>query len=417
MCVMKVSSSVLSTVGVALLFLIDLTVGLQNFVPQSVSKAVIFVLLLFIYIYLSTRLKGLAKADYLKLIVNSYLLFLFIRIVNDFILHDNYFFMYKTPITLLFFVLNLIIVPGFFYQKYSIRLNINLLNNILFVCLGLFLLLSIRDNLSGEISPTTNDRYTGYGGLDIIYYGHLGVSLIIVGTSILRNSHNRKLKILLFLICVLIGFFSLVFSGSRGPFIALCVVFLYKYFSSIKSIKSFGLLVVLIVLMCILYDDIIWGLNNFLQEFEITSFSRIAMSVVEGMSSSGRGQIYANAFNDFLDFPLFGKSYLLDDGSYVHNIVIEQFRALGFFGGLLFLIMNLVVIWRGFILLKQKPEYSIIPMLFLQYFVYGMFSRTIIALPQYWLCFFCINNLYNEYVKSVGYNSYIQKPRRITEIY
>lgn len=394
---------------ICLIFVLDLTMGIQQYIPQSISKALVCCLVLIGYVYLSFYSPILRRRDILNGIVGVYIVFLLFRLVNDFVLHDTYFFMYKSPITLFFFVFNLIVIPYLFYQRYKLDVDVGLLNKILLVLLGGFLLLSIRGNVTGAIEVSTSDRYTGYGGIDIIYYGHLGVSMIIIGISILMNSGDRIFKSFSFLACCLIGFLAIVFSGSRGPFVALCAVLLYKYFSSIKSLKAVCGLVLLGSIICLFYIDIIIWLNDVLLQFDITSFSRIAASVVDDMSTSGRDMLFVNAFNDFLDNPIFGKSYLLEDGSYVHNIILEQFRALGIIGGILFLLMNVVTLKRGFWLLRTRPQYSLIPMLFLQYFVFGMFSRTITAIPQYWLCFFVLNNLYNGCIQDIRNYSYLQK--------
>lgn len=390
-------------------FLIDLTIGIQQYIPQSISKAILLSSVTCSYIYLTTRLSKNNRKDLLSGIILIYIFFLLIRLFYDFVIQDIFFFMYKSPVTLFFFVLNLIVFPAFFYKKYIVDIDIKLLNLYLLIYLGFFLILSILGNLSGTIVANTNDRYTGYGELDIIYYGHLGVSYIIIGISIFINSKNKIFKTGGLIICCLLGFLAIVFSGSRGPFLALGCVLLYKYFSLIKSLKTFVWLVIIGGFVLIFFIDIILYINDFLIQFDITSFFRVVNSLTEETSTSGRDILFFNALNDFVENPVFGKSYLLDDGSYVHNIILEQFRALGFIGGSLFLIINIWTIKRGFHILKICPQYSLIPMLFMQYFIYGMFSRTIIALPQYWLCLFVLNNLFYKYARNFCSYSYLQK--------
>lgn len=406
---MRFLIKIITVICFVAIFLIDLTIGIQQFIPQAVSKSSIFVFLWFCYIYLSNCSPVLHKKDWLKAVVWVYIIFLLFRLINDFVLNGVDFFMYKSPVTLLFFVFNLIIIPCFFYQRYRINIDIVLLNRFLFIFLAFFLLLSIRDNLTGAIIATVNDRYTGYGGIDIIYYGHLGVSMIIIGISILENSDNKISKFIIFPICCLIGFLSIVFSGSRGPFVALCVVLLFKYLSCMKSLRTIMWFLFFASLIALFYIDIFLGINEILLKFNITSFSRIAESVMFKMSASGRDSLFSVAFNDFLDNPIFGKAYLLEDGGYVHNIILEQFRALGVVGGTLFLIIILVALKRAFWLLKKEPRYTLVSLLFLQYFILGMFSRTIVAIPQLWLCFFVLNNLYNAYTQDLRNNSYLQK--------
>ena len=310
MCEMKFPIKI-STICFVLIFLLDLTIGIQHYVPQSVSKTLLFCVVLIGYVCLSMKFSIIQRKDFLKSVVGIYIILLLLRLINDFVLHDTYFFMYKSPVTLFFFVFNLIILPFLFYQRYALQIDINWLNKMLLVLLGGFLLLSIRDNLSGAIRATVNDRYTGYGEIDIIYYGHLGVSFILVGFSILENSMNRIFRILSFVICCILGFLAMAFSGSRGPFVALCAVLLYRYLASIKSFRSVIGMFLVGGLVYFFYVDIIVGINNLLLEFKITSFSRIVESVIDEMSTSGRDSLLRVAFDDFLNNPIFGKSYLL----------------------------------------------------------------------------------------------------------
>ena len=185
----------------------------------------------------------------------------------------------------------------------------------------------------------------------------------------------------------------MVFSGSRGPFLAFLVLSMVFFFINAKSRKWRGLVFFSLVAVALFFKSIIRWINETLNSIGIASFNRIYQTVfAQGDVSSGRDSYYLGAIQDFLKHPIFGKAYLLDNGSYVHNIFIEQFRAVGIVGGILFLVVTLYAICMGYNAFKARKDVLIIYLLFLQYVVYGCFSSSIIAIPQYWIGLFVVLN-------------------------
>ena len=60
--------------------------------------------------------------------------------------------------------------------------------------------------------------------------------------------------------------------------------------------------------------------------------------------SSGRDSLYAQAIDIFMQNPILGKQFVLDDGFYSHNSILDVMIGLGFCGMLIWLYL----IWKVF---------------------------------------------------------------------
>ena len=383
------------------MFLVDFITFLSNLMPISVLKIIVY----FIAILLLMRIwKKLPKNFYAHSgswgIIGLYLFLLFLRLLVDFIIPGEGFFLYKSPSTILFFFAMTMVLPYFFCKIKYVNINESMFCVISSIIISICLAISLKDILNGSLTAvSTSGQYAAYS-IDIISYGHYGLSLLLISVYMILFSKKTILK-LFFVICALIGISGIVLSGSRSPIIAL---FICGFLVFISKYKKWYFLIPIILLGYIYNNQIISSLftfNNWLSNLGIGSFSRILNSLfgdntsIETLSS-GRNVIYELAISLFYENFILGYGYLLPDKSYVHNLFIENFMALGFWGGMLFLIINILVINRAIYILKYKPKYSIYVILFIQYLVLGFFSRTTIAIAQYWLFLFLILNIYNR---------------------
>lgn len=383
------------------MFLVDFITFLSNLMPISVLKIIVY----FIAILLLMRIwKKLPKNFYAHSgswgIIGLYLFLLFLRLLVDFIIPGEGFFLYKSPSTILFFFAMTMVLPYFFCKIKYVNINESMFCVISSIIISICLAISLKDILNGSLTAvSTSGQYAAYS-IDIISYGHYGLSLLLISVYMILFSKKTILK-LFFVICALIGISGIVLSGSRSPIIAL---FICGFLVFISKYKKWYFLIPIILLGYIYNNQIISSLftfNNWLSNLGIGSFSRILNSLfgdntsIETLSS-GRNVIYELAISLFYENFILGYGYLLPDKSYVHNLFIENFMALGFWGGMLFLIINILVINRAIYILKYKPKYSIYVILFIQYLVLGFFSRTTIAIAPYWLFLFLILNIYNR---------------------
>ena len=376
------------------LFLVDLVAVFKDYAPVSALKVIVYLCSfgLFVNITKHSKTKDLKSTKSFWSLTYIYFTILFIRLFVDFVIPWKGFFLYLSPLTIIFFYFVTMIMPSLYIRKINEELDyirFSLLSGI-FLCLYLFF--SYKEIASGMLlAATTGGQFEGLGGIDIISYGHLGLSLIILAVYIIMYSSKKLLPLGMLFIAV--GLSAMVLSGSRSPFVALAIC-LFVLLKS-KYSKWYYLLIglILVVIFANLFQEEVLRFNDYLKSMGISSFDRVVNTFWgEGMSmadsSSGRDDIWAVGWSMFIQNPILGVSYLMPDDSYVHNIFIEQFMSLGLLGGILFILINIKTLYFGWKTIVCIPQTALAYVLFIQYLVLGCFSRTIIALGAYWLFMF-----------------------------
>ncbi len=319
-----------------------------------------------------------------------YLLFLFVRLFVDFVLPDKGFFMYNNSETVMFFYFCPILIPAVFFFKHKIEFNVRKCFWVCAIIFAICMVASYRAFLSGDIEMSNDGRYGSGFGIFSISFGQYACSLILISIYLLRGSSIMQKIILVSFI--LLGGICIALSGSRGPFVTLflCLI-MYFVANNPKLIWAFVIIGILVMFGDFL-KELFMELDSYLRSIGITSFSRIVNTVFadDGLAkhSSGRDILYDEGVALFLKHPFFGNSFLIPGKIYVHNIILEQFMATGIFGGLIFIIINIIAFRQGIKLIRFNRNLSIFPLLMLQYFVFGCLSLTIIALAPYWLFMF-----------------------------
>lgn len=386
-----------------LLFLVDLVSVFKDYAPVSALKVMVYLcsFVLFANITKQSRTKVFKSTKSFWSLTYIYFALLFVRLFVDFVIPWKGFFLYLSPMTIIFFYFVSMIMPCLYIRKISEELDytrFSLLSGI-FLCLYLFF--SYREISSGMLlAATTGGQFEGLGDIDIITYGHLGLSLIIIAVYIIM--YSGRIMIPLAMIFIAVGLSAMVLSGSRSPFVAfaICLFVLLKS----KYSKWYYLLIglILILVFANIFQEEVLRFNDYLNSQGINSFNRVVNTFWdEGMSveerSSGRDDIWDVGWSMFMQNPLWGVSYLLPDDSYVHNIFIEQFMSLGLLGGVLFILINIKALYFGWKATTYFSNTVLIYVLFIQYLVLGCFSRTIIALGAYWLFMFVTIKNYERF--------------------
>lgn len=378
----------------SLLFLVDLVAIFNDYVPVSILKVLLYIFcfsLLYSVLRHSKKTICYENKSFWHLTM-IYFIMLFIRLCVDFVLPWKGFFLYLNPLTIVFFYFMTMVIPSYFIRRVNGELDYMRFSLISGICLCIYLFYSYSQIVSGKIDTVTpGGQYAGFGGIDIITYGHLGLSLVLIAVYILMYS-NMKIKVLS-LLFLFIGISTMIFSGTRSSFLGLviCLIILLR---SKYSKWYFSIIGLVIVMASFKYFSAeIIQLNEHLNSVGIGSFGRVVNTFIYGNTSldetlSGRDDIWKIGLNLFSQNPIFGTSYLLPDYSYVHNIFLEQFMALGIIGGSIFVIINLKAIFLGWKAIANSPKTVLIYALFIQYLILGIFSRTIIALGAYWLFMF-----------------------------
>ena len=211
---------------------------------------------------------------------------------------------------------------------------------------------------------------------------------------------------MLLCLCIAFGLVSMTLSGARSSFIALFLCLILLLLGKVKKRKIiFVLALSLIVLARYFYIYLNLLIQTWRRMVFIPSLEFLLLSSSDNVTSSGRDVLFAHGWKLFLSNPVFGYSYLLPDDSYVHNIFIEQFMALGLLGGLLFFVINIKAVSICWHIVKTDFSMILFPVLFIQYLVFGCFSRTIIALIPYWLFLFLSINSYDRIRKGISSHS------------
>lgn len=292
--------------------------------------------------------------------------------------------LYGSDFTVYFFVFNGIIFPAIFFPlimnektyKYS------------FIGLGIFLLYSLSISfynfLTGNVFLTPDHRMMANEFLGVIQYGHLGLTSIIVGVYFFKNIRNSKIYLFFSILLLLLGVISVFLSGTRSAIVAVLLIVVLYMIAKVK-IKVLLQAILLLVPFVIFADDILALFGN----TELNSANRI-FSLFEdgGDQSSGRTAIWAFAFHDISYNLLTGVSsfFKFHDYFFVHNSVIEITYALGIVGCCVFLHLNLAALKICIKIFKgNNADYICLSSLFIQYFVFGLFSESIMRLTMYWV--------------------------------
>lgn len=385
-------------------YLIAFTDFVSDYIPVSISKVIIYTIAIaLIWGYSKKEKSKFFRIQLVRYVVIPYLILLLIRLVFDFVLMGKGFSIYGNSYTIIYFYLNALLIPVLFYSRYKIDLNIVSFCMLSACVMSICFLISIDKIIVESVaSVTTGGQYDAGGHLDIISYGQYSCALSLIGTYLLFF-YGRNKKLLLFsIIFIAVGITGIVLSAARSAFVGLFIGVGYLYICRFGNLKRIIIAIIALILLSNFFSSEIISFNDFLAENGFNGFNRIVETFFDKDSNilnqtNNRDYLYKMGFSLFLQNPIFGNSYLLPNGTYVHNIFIEQLMALGLIGGALFLYMNCALLKYSFIIAKHCPKYSVFSVLFIQNLIYGCFSMTVIGLTAYWLFAALIINTYTNY--------------------
>ena len=228
-------------------------------------------------------------------------------------------------------------------------------------------------------------RFDANSTVNTIIYGKTGCALAIIAIYGYRN-YNFRFSKLIFLFLTLLGILSIMRSGSRSPVVILLAVTAFYFitnFSFIKGIFIIGISSITLWLSL----GILVELSELIGSDIVT---RLIASIEDGDSR------YKNVISIIKDSPILGSFYLIPSGigkgAYPHNHFLEVFMTTGLLGGLPYVLMVIISLRKSFILLSQKRSSGWIALLFLQAFLYGMFSGNLYSAEDFWgLCFLVLS--------------------------
>jgi len=390
----------LPAIIIVMLFSYDLLTYIPREFSVSGIKIIYYIIILLFYFIYIINIQKNGRIHYHRgnisfLFIVLFLFLYLLRVVFDLYVNDIFYIVYKFKFTFIFLFFNSILFPLFFLRiiDYS-KINFKKLYFVLSFLISLALIISYKD-IANRLIDSAGGRYSANIGLDTIAYGHLGITLFLLGFTFLINKSNLIIKIVSYTIMFL-GIVSAGLANSRSPIVALMACILFYIFMT-KNYKLFSIVLAIVVLIIFNFSKI----DSFFQAYGSNVVGRIIFTLNNSGTTdvtSHRGEIYNQGLKIFINNPIFGNSFLLQEGSfkgsYVHNFIIESLMSLGLIGGLLFVTFLFSTVRNAYKLAKTNKKYLFISLIFIQYLIYSMFSRSILSLPLFWLSLFLVNNLY-----------------------
>lgn len=287
----------------------------------------------------------------------------------------------RNPSYYLQYLTGAVIFPilGLVFVNYRI-IDFNFILNRIYIILFAVLLLSIYLRIGSSVEG----RDIGDLNIGVLLYGQYGATLCILSMYKFFNTKNT-LKNLLYILGYVIGFLSIFISASRSPLLVLLLITIIFALTRLNKFKAVFLIGFLSLLMYLFFIDILSFIGNYID----SSFLDRIIYAIQGVST-GRESLVQTGFLEFLNAPLFGNAFLLQTGYavgiYPHNLIVEAFMALGFFGGGLFLIIIVKSLVKVFAILNtKKSNYMWVGLLYLQFLIFGMFSGSLYMSDLFWI--------------------------------
>lgn len=184
-------------------------------------------------------------------------------------------------------------------------------------------------------------RGEGNVAMGSLVLGYTCVTCFIIFLSwIISHRKGKWVWKTILLVFMVISFVVMLRAASRGPLVAFGVVVLFYLFSRIKN-KALGIIITMLIILIVWLN--ISTLLNWLGSISPLMEERMSATITES-DLSGRELLYDEAISIFLENPVFGKQFVLYNGSYSHNSILDVMIGLGFFGALVWVYL----IWKDF---------------------------------------------------------------------
>ncbi len=230
--------------------------------------------------------------------------------------------------------------------------------------------------LAGDIGTIITGRLE-LRTLNPISFGHLGVSLIIVSLSQLREAPRGHARAIALLAAAMLGVVATGLSASKGPILAVAISLILLLLLDWRSGRPLravaaGVLILLLGIQGAFYVEEHFG-------FAIISRFQVAMD------DPLRADLMRGALQQFLSHPLTGSS--LEERvllMYPHNTFLESFMAVGVVGGLAYTFFHLGALRAAWRLIVSRPEHAWVAILCVQYTIGASFSGALWDWSMLW---------------------------------
>lgn len=379
----------------------------------ALLKSAYYVLIFIGFVLVITLQTRQGRIPHRRMETTSYLIQVYIwlyliRLFYDFMVTGVEQEIVTNPFAAVFLYANAAIVPfyGFQFFRWDLihlrKLNTAIL--LIFLTMGMVSMYYIFTGKALEYLGA-DGRFMGNVSMDTIAFGHLGTSIVLMAISLFYQSGIRLWHKLLSVWSIMAGLFISIAAGSRGALVALMVCFIaYLYMNGHKMKILIGLPV-----LAVLFLALLPVLNDILTSFGNQALDRLYASIYDPNSmdsgvTSGRDVLYGKAWNNIIFHPILGTSLFIDS-KYVHNSIIESFMGLGILGGCLFVYIIGSVLVKAVRMAEQNKQYLFCALLFVQYLMYSLFSRTLSMLPLFWLALYMVICFKNQHDESIHHST------------
>lgn len=220
---------------------------------------------------------------------------------------------------------------------------------------------------------------------------YCGSVILVSAYTILFNTWRQKniFNLILNIVTILIGFFFLISTASRGPIISTILCLAILFFSSGKKAIYIGIPTLICSTIPIFYYIV--PLLEKKGDFALNRYSQF--------NDSLRSTLLELSFKKIIETPfgfLFGSTLELPNHGYPHNLVIESFLSTGVIGGLLFSLICLVSIKRSLALLFSHHPWSWVGILFIQSFMLSLASGSLYGSSTFWYLLIATNYVWSK---------------------
>ncbi|MBK1877939.1 O-antigen ligase family protein [Pelagicoccus mobilis] len=218
--------------------------------------------------------------------------------------------------------------------------------------------------------------------------GYLGsvLCLFALYTFACRNA-SLLLRSCIGVALAAVGVFLLVGSASRGPVVALAVVYFVLLISKTRRL-DFGRVFFLGMLFVVLAVGVVM-LVRFTGSTVLDRLLYTGHLLSPGSGGATRLNLFQQALDRFVESPVIGSGFTLRsvEGTdmYPHNLILESLMATGLLGTvplMILIFMGFAASWR---ILTRDPEMSWIPLLYVHFLTGSMFSGAIYSNVELWL--------------------------------
>lgn len=321
-----------------------------------------------------------------------------VRIIHDLYLNPIKLFPETNSSEYFQFAFGVVLIPSIslFLILQAYKLNIEWTLKWLYRFLFLILSIALFSRAGSEVTGRTAGDIT----VGIISFGQFSATLSILSIYYLASVKLNYINIIYYTLGFLIGFSGIIVSASKSPLLALILVLFIFFVLRFQFYKSIILISLLGIFSSLYFVELI---TFFSQYFNSNILERILYSIEIG-DDTARKKLISVAFNDFLDNPFFGNAMLIQKngmaGTYPHNLIIESFMATGIIGGSIFILWLIKCLKASVKVIKVHSEISWIALLFLQYLIFGMFSKNLYANDLFWMSSLLLIGIHQVNIKN-----------------